>query len=322
MIIDLTSADTTMIEEARAQLRADPASAQFVTFQCLSDQLVHVPGPVLSQLNDVFAEFPDQGLRLYAAMKREPVNLDPVRALPNLRHLQLHYSVPALESIAPLAALNKLETAELEIYGTYPLPDILTHWPNLTKLRLIREGKASKAVDLSAIATLPKLRDLSVMGYAKGIAALANCRNLRRLRLQSLRLPQWNVLPSHGMDHLTLNAVTGPDPVPFARLQNLASNVALIRMTKNLPFAKDKAFSPIDRGGWFSVQIDYLNDFFEDAQSGHDWAELIGSRCPPPDGVTCDPEAGALRIDGPKRALVPYQDALALTFAALITANG
>ncbi len=319
-IVELPRTGPADLEELEGKLAADPAGLNYTTLQCVSSMFADVDQAVLRALDQMFARWPELGLRLYSAIGREPVNVSGLASLPNLRHLKLHYSIPALVDVAPLCALTHLETAELEVHAAYPLGDVLEAWPKLRKLSLIREGKASKAVDLSGLSGLAMLQDLYIMGYDKGIGALADCHALRRLTLQSLKLPSWDELPVQKMEFLQLNAVKGPDPVPFAALLDRADDVRFIRMDRDLPFKRDSALSKVSRDGWFVVHIDYLNGFFDDERSGHDWADVLQKACPPPEGVAFDPEAGSFSVIGTREDLVRYQERVVPALAALVQA--
>jgi len=317
MIVELTRARVAELEGLTRDLIDQPDLT--ITLQCLSDQFCKVPLDVLKALDKLFAAFPRVGLRLYSAMDHSaPVHLENLRALPNLQQLKLHYGVPAVADVAPLAALARLQSAELEIRASYPLGPVLAGWPKLKALSLIREGKASKAVDLSGIAELSELRSLYVMGYSKGIEALAHCRALSSLKLQSLSLPAWDILPPQRLDLLRLNAVKAPDPVPFGDLQRRAQKVELVRMDASLPFETKRAVSKVSDKGWFTIDIDYLNGFHDEEWSGHDWAGLLVKHCRPPDGISLDPEAGSLSVAGERGDLAQYQLRLLPAFAAAL----
>ncbi len=321
MIIELPTATVEDLENLKHDLQRD--DAPIATLQCLSDQFATVPRDVLEALNAVYAVAPKLRLRLYASLDRfATVDLDGLNALPDVQHLQLHYGVPAIADAAPLASLRNLKSAELEIRAAYPLGEILGGWSELEGLSLIREGKASKAVDLSGLAGLDRLKTLYVMGYSKGISALKDCNALAELRLQSLTLPDWDCLPSHRMERLWLNAVKGPDPTPFATLAARAERLELIRMDKHLPFDRKRAVSNVARSGSFTVNIDYLNGFHDPEWSGHDWAEKLNSVCALPDGVQFDPEAGSLSVYGGRNALAQFQSSLIPAIAALLGAQG
>ncbi len=318
MIVELPRARVEDLKTLADELADQPDMS--VSLQCLSDLFCTIPADVLVALNRLYQAVPHLGLRLYSAMDHQaPVDLDNIRALPELQHLELHYGVPAIVDVAPLSTLRRLKTAELEIRAAYPLGAVLKGWQDLEELTLIREGKSSKAVDVSGIAGLAKLRDLYVMGYAKGISALAECSALTSLRLQSLTLPNWDALPPQSLDLLRLNAVKGPEPVPFAELHQRATRVELIRMDKTLPFDRARALSKIAADGWFTIDIDYLNGFHDDEWSGHDWANVLSRACPPPEGVTFDPEAGSLSVVGARTDLSNYQLHLLVTIAAMLS---
>lgn len=318
MIKDLTTVGVEDLRAVIASVTADPDLP--VSLQCLSDLFCTVPVDVLAVLNDLFVAAPHLELRLFSAMDHSaPIDLEALRAVPNVRHLKLHYGVPGLIDAAPLAALTGLQSAELEIRSAYPLEQILNGWPALNTLSLIREGKASKAVDLSGIARLSDLKDLYVMGYATGIEALALCGEISSLKLQSLTLPSWNVLPPQRLDLLRLNAVKGPEPVPFAEFHQRADRVELVRMDKTFPFERKRAVSNVTAAGFFLIDIDYLNGFQDPEWSGHDWSEALALNCPPPNGVSFDPEAGSLSVAGERGELGSYQLRLLAVIAAILS---
>ncbi|MEX3016764.1 hypothetical protein [Gymnodinialimonas hymeniacidonis] len=317
MIVELPAATVDDLKRVERDLHGDDAA--HITLQCLSDQFATLPDDVLGALNAIFEAHPSKRLRLYSAMDhRITVDLEGLRALPDLQHLDVHYGVPAIADVAPLASLTKLKSANLEVRAAYSLGEVLAGWPELEELSLIREGKASKAVNLAGLAGLKHLRKLYVMGYSKGISALKDCAALTELRLQSLSLPDWDCLPDHRLRLLWLNAVNGPDPTPFAALKDRAERLDMIRMDKSLPFDRKRAISAVSKGGWFTVDVDYLNGFHDPEWSGHDWAEQIGAVCPTPDGVWFDPEAGSLSVNGDRIALGQYQLGLVPAIAALL----
>lgn len=312
-MINLTTATVADLDALPDACAADPSLIAHTRIQILSDQFATLDPAVLRVLNKVYAAVPGLGLRLFSAMDhRSPVDITALQALPNLRHLMLHYGVPALKDTAPLAGLVGLESLALEIRAAFDT-GFLEKLVALKDLTVIREGQASTRPDFSCAGDLPALARYQCIGYAKGVTALNGAKALKTLHLQQIKVPHWNIFPPTPLHDLTLNAVACAEPIDAGQLGKVAQRVSLVRMDKHLHVPLSKVFGPCrprpDGTHAIALYMPAL-ETIDDSRSGHDWARMFEPFCK--DNVKLDPEAGGLSAYGPKDALSRWRDDIGL----------
>jgi hypothetical protein len=186
-----------------------------------------LPPPLLRAVNDALAAFPETAISVYGAaganlawIEALPAlrsvrlkigsnaSLDPMRALPLLRSLELETAYKANPSLRPLEALQSLEVLELD--ESAKDFDVVESLPRLRHLALTRSRARSLDAlrfhpsletlqirfgavrDLSPLATMPSLRGVDLYGISmlldEHIALLGDLKSLEGLNLE--RLPR------------------------------------------------------------------------------------------------------------------------------------
>lgn len=301
------------IDEARAHLKSY-ADVKTAGPQCLSDDFQNVPRETLRYLNERCAKEPRLSLRLFSSLDRNGTcNLAGFELLPELRHLKIHYGVPKIINEGALRSLRKLQSAELEILADFDAGFIGT-WLNLENLSIIRvNSKASMKPDFNILGKLPKLNELYCLGYRKWQDGVKNSTSLRRLTLQQLTVGSWDILPSHKLDFLRLNAVRGPTEFPRDQLAARTRELDLVRMEKALGFESTKLFSPlISHGKNYSIciQADEISHVAGTNMNGHGWAREFANLTTVPEGIGMDAEADMVAIYGSKSGVSRYKNEL------------
>lgn len=302
------------LDEAQSLLKSMPHLASSGP-QCLSDEFTKVSPDTLALLNERCAIEPRLSVRLYSSFGRNGCcDLAGFELLPNLRHLEIHYSVPCVINESALRSLTKLRSAELEIIGDFET-SFIGSWQGLEELSIIRDSqRASVKPDFNILGDLPKLKKLYCLGYTKWQDGVKRSTSLRHLSIQQLKVKNWDFLPAHKLDFLSLHTVQGPDEFPKEQLVAKCEKLELIRMERALGFDAAQLFSdPIchdNRLYSICIQADNLSFAAGVVKNGHSWASEFVRLSPLPKGVSLDPEANMVAVNGTKSGLSKYRTIL------------
>ncbi|QZI72807.1 hypothetical protein K5F93_11230 [Pseudomonas protegens] len=167
--------------QVSARLEADDQAQVIVQFA----KAEQYDGELLSQLDTLCARFGERlKVRFYSHYPGSAFDARVLLALPHVQSLSLD-CLDSLEHYEAIGCLHQLKELALQVIRA-DLPGLLT-LPNLRGLRALRLSlDKGPAIDLAPIATMPKLRNLSLSVQTHHLDVLSQCPGITYLDLHRI----------------------------------------------------------------------------------------------------------------------------------------